>query len=54
MGLIDDDGVIHPQKRVSLGLCQQYSVGHELDRGTWAGVIRKANLIPDILADGGT
>src|SRR5690554_4798712 len=51
MGLIDNQGVITIQKAIVLDLRQQDAIGHDLDPGRLRGVIGKAHLVTDLLAN---
>ena len=51
MRFIDDEGVIGFKLGVTLRLCQQDAISHELDRGCLTALICKADLIAHILAN---
>ena len=50
MRLVDDEGVIGVQQRVSLGFGQQNAVGHQLHRGVAAQFVSKPHLVTHHLA----
>ena len=50
MGLVNDDGVIVPQKRIGLRFRKQNAVGHQLDGGSRHGLVGKAHLVAHHLA----
>ncbi len=50
VGLVDDQGVVAAQQPVALHLCQQDAVGHELDQGVLAHLVREAHRVADQVA----
>ena len=50
MRLINNDGVVLAQHRVTTDFCQQDSVCHQFDEGCWAHLIRESDLVPDNIA----
>ena len=52
VSLIDNEHFILIEEAILLYLCEQNAVGHQLDERAGLGVIGKAHLIADSLAEG--